>query len=64
MIDLSPVWLVASALWIAGVVYGESLDGLMLKELGEVIPLALLPPIVPPLMLFGLVRILANMYRP
>jgi hypothetical protein len=54
------LWLLASVIWIAAVVYGESLDGLLFRELGEVIPMALLPPILPPLALAGVVRVLAN----
>jgi hypothetical protein len=58
------LWLLASAIWIIAVVYGESLDGLLFRELGEVISTALLPPILPPLVLAGTVRILANVCRP
>jgi hypothetical protein len=43
------IWLVLSVLWVTGVVYGESLDGLMFQELGEVIATALLPPLIPPI---------------
>jgi hypothetical protein len=57
-------WFIASALWIASVFYAKSLDGLLLKELGEVIPTALLPPILPPLMLAGLVHVMAGVSRP
>ena len=61
---LTVAWLAASALWIAGYLYVESLDGLMLHELGEVIPMTLVPPLLPPLLLFGTVHVLASLYRP
>jgi hypothetical protein len=41
----------------------KSFDGLMLQELGEVIPMALVPPLLPPLLLFGTVHILAGLSR-
>jgi hypothetical protein len=64
MIDLRSSWFVGSALWIASVFYVESLDGLLLKELGEVLTTAFIPPVLPPLALAVLVRVLAGMYRP
>jgi hypothetical protein len=57
-------WLVVSALWIAGVLFFESLDGKMGHELVEVFSTALLPPILPPLALEVVVRILAESFRP
>lgn len=61
---LTIVWLAMSVLWIAGYLYVESLDGQMLYELGEIIPMALLPPLLPPLLLAGTVHVLAGLYRP
>jgi len=61
---LTVAWLAASALWIAGYLYLESLDGQMLHELGEVIPMALGPPLLPPLLLAGTVYVLAGLFRP
>jgi hypothetical protein len=58
------LWILASAIWIVGVICGESLDGLLFRGLGEVIATALLPPILPPLVLAGAVRVLANGCRP
>jgi hypothetical protein len=62
--SLRLLWFLTSAIWIVAVIYGESLDGLLWRELAEVIPTALLPPILPPLLLAGAVRILANVCRP
>ena len=57
-------WPGFSALWLAGVFFFESLDGLLFKELGEVLPIALLPPLLPPLLLTALIGALANQNRP
>src|ERR1700721_1640109 len=57
-------WFVMSALWIVGVFYAESLDGLLSEELGEVLTTALVPPIVPPLVIAGVTRVLAEISRP
>jgi hypothetical protein len=62
--DVRMLWLVASAIWVGAVIYGESLDGLLFRELGEVIPAVLLPPILPPLLLAGVVRVMASACRP
>ena len=54
-----------SALWIAGVViFFESRDGKMGREVVEVIAKCLLPPLIPPLLLAALVRIVAEHCRP
>ena len=53
-------WLIMSGLWIVGVVYGESLDGLLLQEWGEVLTTALVPTILPPLLLAGYVALVAD----
>ena len=58
------VWLAASLLWVSGYLYAESLDGLMFQELGEVISLTLLPPLLPPLLFAATVRVLAGFCRP
>jgi hypothetical protein len=58
-------WLLVSALWIAGVViFFESRDGKMGREVVEVIAKCLLPPLIPPLLLAALVRIVAEHCRP
>lgn len=49
-------WLAASAIWIAGYLYGESLDGEMFQELGEVIPVTILPPLLLAITLWGVLR--------
>lgn len=50
-------WLVLSIMWIVGVVYAESLDGHLSEELPEVAATALLPTVVPPLVITVVVRI-------
>jgi hypothetical protein len=57
-------WLLVSALWIAGVIFFESRDGKMSQEVVEVIAKCLLPPLIPPLLLAALVRIVAEHCRP
>jgi hypothetical protein len=57
-------WLAMSAFWIIGVFYVESLDGLLAQELGEVFTTAFVPPIVPPVVIAGITRILADISRP
>jgi hypothetical protein len=58
------LWLLVSALWIAGVLYGAALDARSLQELSTMIPIALVPPSLPPLMLAVLVRFMAGFCRP
>jgi hypothetical protein len=53
-----------SVLWVAGVFYFESLDGLLVQELGEVLTTALVPTVAPPLILAGVVRIAGSLARP
>ncbi len=57
-------WVAVSALWIAGVLFIESWDGKMGHEFLEVVTKALLPPLIPPLILAALVRVLAERFRP
>ena len=57
-------WLLLTALWIAGVIFFESRDGKMGGELVEVTLKCLLPPLIPPLLLAALVRIVAEHCRP
>lgn len=61
---LGLIWVAGSAVWIAGYLYFESLDGMMFQELGHVIPLALLPPLLPPLLMAVAVHVLAALYPP
>jgi hypothetical protein len=58
------LWLAMSVLWIVGVFYLESLDGLWGDELGEVFSTALVPVIVPPLVFATVGRIFAERSRP
>lgn len=57
-------WLVLSVCWIFGVFYAESLDGLLIQELGEVLITAFVPVIVPPVVIVGIVHLLADISRP
>jgi hypothetical protein len=57
-------WLVLSAIWIAGVFFFEAPEESISWELVEVIVLAFLPPLVPPLLLSLMVRVLAGCFRP
>jgi hypothetical protein len=43
--------------------HGESLDGAILQELGEVIPITRLPPLSPPLVLAWTVRVFGVVFR-
>ena len=55
-------WLVLSAIWIAGVFFFEPLAGR--SALVAIFSIAFLPPLVPPLLLNLLVRVLAQCFRP
>jgi len=56
-------WLAVSVLWIAGVFFFESLAGQLRRELAEVIPTALLPPILPVLTFGALSRVRSDRSR-
>jgi hypothetical protein len=57
-------WLVLSAIWVAGVFFFEPLAGRSSRSLVVVFSTAFLPPLVPPLLLNLLVRVLAQCFRP
>jgi hypothetical protein len=61
---LPKIWLAAAVLWIAGVLFFVSLDGLLTQELWEVVPAAFVPPLVPPIALWSLVSVIADVFRP
>jgi len=61
---LTIAWLSLSAVWVTGYLYAESLDGLMFRELREVIPMTLLPPLILGSLTTGAVHLLARLYRP
>jgi hypothetical protein len=58
---LGLIWLFLSALWVVGYLHAESLDGRMFEELGEVISITLLPPLLPPLIVAWAVRVFAGL---
>jgi len=60
---LTMIWFLASASWISGYLYAES-NGLMFQELGEVIPLTALPPLVPLLLWLLMLHVLAALGPP
>jgi hypothetical protein len=53
-------WSLSSMVWIVGVICA----GLVFDHPGIAIPLALLPPTLPPLIIAGLTSILATIARP
>jgi hypothetical protein len=57
-------WLALSVLWVAGVIYGESLDGLLFQELGEVIATALIPPLLPLAVFSAFMWVIVDLDRP
>jgi hypothetical protein len=61
--SLFRLWLLLSALWIAGTIFFESLDGKMGEEVLET-TLKCLPPLIPALIFRGLILILADQFRP
>jgi hypothetical protein len=54
-------WLVLSAIWIAGIFFFEPLAR---SSSHAVLSTAFLPPLVPPLLLNLVVRVLAQCFRP
>lgn len=51
------LWLAFSILWIGIVVVSEAIDGQLIRELSEVIPAAVVPIALPPLLLWGLMSL-------
>lgn len=57
-------WLIGSAIWIGGVFFFASLGRKIGQGLVEIYLIAFIPSLLPPLILAGIVRLLAESFRP